>query len=83
MLPVYAYWKFDDFSWGDTRTIAGGNKSAHEEEEGEFDHSKIRMRTWREFQKEEHSNDDDRGQHSRLNSILNLDLLPESSNFHR
>ncbi|CAR21099.1 chitin synthase CHS3 [Lachancea thermotolerans CBS 6340] len=83
VLPVYAYWKFDDFSWGDTRTIAGGNKSAHEEEEGEFDHSKIRMRTWREFQKEEHSNDDDRGQHSRLNSILNLDLLPESSNFHR
>lgn len=55
VLPSYAYWKFDDFSWGDTRTIAGGNKKAggHDDVEGEFDHSKIKMRTWREFEREE------------------------------
>ena len=55
VLPSYAYWKFDDFSWGDTRTIAGGNKGAggHGEEDGEFDHSKVKMRTWREFAREE------------------------------
>ncbi|GAV51612.1 hypothetical protein ZYGR_0AF00830 [Zygosaccharomyces rouxii] len=54
VLPSYAYWKFDDFSWGDTRTIAGGNgKGGHDETEGEFDHSKIKMRTWREFEREE------------------------------
>ncbi|SMN20275.1 similar to Saccharomyces cerevisiae YBR023C CHS3 Chitin synthase III, catalyzes the transfer of N-acetylglucosamine (GlcNAc) to chitin [Maudiozyma saulgeensis] len=52
VLPSYAYWKFDDFSWGDTRTIAGGNK-VKESEEGEFDHSHIKMRTWREFDREE------------------------------
>ena len=52
VLPSYAYWKFDDFSWGDTRTIAGGNK-VKEAEEGEFDHSHIKMRTWREFDREE------------------------------
>lgn len=51
VLPAYAYWKFDDFSWGDTRTIAGGNKD-HEELEGEFDHSMIKMRRWREFERE-------------------------------
>jgi chitin synthase len=51
VLPVYAYWKFDDFSWGETRTIAGGDKG-HEEEEGEFDHSKIKMRRWKEFERE-------------------------------
>ena len=81
VLPVYAYWKFDDFSWGDTRTIAGGNKAAHDEEEGEFDHSKIRMRTWREFEREQRS--EGNGGHSRLNSILNLDLMPEGSNLQK
>lgn len=53
VLPTYAYWKFDDFSWGDTRTIAGGNKGGHDDAEGEFDHSKIKMRTWREFERED------------------------------
>ena len=53
VLPSYAYWKFDDFSWGDTRTIAGGNKGGHDDEEGEFDNSHIKMRTWREFDREE------------------------------
>ncbi|KAL3229042.1 Chitin synthase 3 [Nakaseomyces bracarensis] len=53
VLPSYAYWKFDDFSWGDTRTIAGGNKAGgHDDSEGEFDHSKVKMRTWREFARE-------------------------------
>lgn len=56
LLPTYAYWKFDDFSWGDTRTIAGGNKGAHDDVEGEFDHSKIKMRTWREFEREDKLN---------------------------
>lgn len=53
VLPSYAFWKFDDFSWGDTRTIEGGNSAAggHAEVEGEFDHSKIKMRTWREFER--------------------------------
>lgn len=53
LLPTYAYWKFDDFSWGDTRTIAGGNKGGHDDVLGEFDHSQIKMRTWREFERED------------------------------
>lgn len=53
VLPSYAYWKFDDFSWGDTRTIAGINKGTHDEIDGEFDHSHIKMRTWSEFDREE------------------------------
>lgn len=51
VLPAYAYWKFDDFSWGETRAIAGGDKG-HDDSEGEFDHSKIKMRRWREFERE-------------------------------
>ncbi|EEP77859.1 chitin synthase D [Uncinocarpus reesii 1704] len=53
VLPTYAYWKFDDFSWGDTRKTAGEKtKKAGIEYEGEFDSSKITMKRWRDFEKE-------------------------------
>ena len=53
VLPGYAYWKFDDFSWGDTRKTAGetSSKGGHEHE-GEFDSSKITMRRWHDFEAE-------------------------------
>jgi chitin synthase len=52
VLPLYAYWKFDDFSWGDTRKTAvdKSQKSGHEGE-GEFDSSKITIKKWRDFEK--------------------------------
>lgn len=53
MLPTYAFWKFDDFSWGDTRKAAGDTKKGgHGEHEGEFDSSKITMKRWAEFERE-------------------------------
>ncbi|MCJ1435857.1 Chitin synthase, class 3 [Xylographa pallens] len=53
VLPTYAYWKFDDFSWGDTRKTAGEKtKKAGIEYEGEFDSSKITMKRWGDFEKE-------------------------------
>ncbi|KAK5089204.1 Chitin synthase, class 3 [Lithohypha guttulata] len=53
VLPVYAYWKFDDFSWGDTRKTAGDTKGGHGIElEGEFDSSKITMKRWGDFEQE-------------------------------
>lgn len=52
VLPMNAYWKFDDFSWGDTRTIQGGDKGGHDDAGGEFDSSQIVMKRWRDFQKE-------------------------------
>lgn len=51
VLPTYSFWKFDDFSWGETRVITGTDKG-HDEAEGEFDHSKIKMRRWRDFERE-------------------------------
>jgi chitin synthase len=51
VLPAYAFWKFDDFSWGDTRKTAGEKtKKAGLEYEGEFDSSKITMRRWHDFE---------------------------------
>ncbi|CAG8982865.1 hypothetical protein HYALB_00002881 [Hymenoscyphus albidus] len=53
VLPTYAFWKFDDFSWGDTRKTSGEKtKKAGIEYEGEFDSSKITMKRWGEFEKE-------------------------------
>jgi chitin synthase len=52
ILPTYAYWKFDDFSWGETRKTAGEKtKKGGYEYEGEFDSSKITMKRWAEFEK--------------------------------
>lgn len=55
VLPSYAFWHFDDFSWGDTRQAAGekrgAGKSGHGNE-GEFDSSKITMKRWGDFEQE-------------------------------
>lgn len=56
VLPTYAFWKFDDFSWGETRKTDGETKggSGHEAS-GEFDSSKITMKRWAEFEREKRS----------------------------
>lgn len=52
VLPTYAFWKFDDFSWGETRTVTGEGKGEHGVADGEFDSSKILMKRWREWEQE-------------------------------
>lgn len=52
ILPLYAFWHFDDFSWGQTRMIAGGDRAHHGSEEGEFDASNIVMKRWEEFERD-------------------------------
>lgn len=53
VLPAYAFWKFDDFSWGETRKTDGDKgKGGHDESKGEFDSSKITMKRWAEFERD-------------------------------
>ena len=54
ILPAYAFWHFDDFSWGQTRQVAGEKASGgnHGDKEGEFDSSHIVMKRWAEFERE-------------------------------
>jgi chitin synthase len=52
ILPAYAFWHFDDFSWGQTRKIAGDKGGNHGDKEGEFDSRHIVMKRWAEFEKE-------------------------------
>lgn len=57
VLPSYAYWKFDDFSWGETRTVAGESKGDGHDSEGIFDSSHIVMKRWREFERDRKNNE--------------------------
>jgi chitin synthase len=54
VLPAYAYWHFDDFSWGQTRLVAGEGVGGHDHggKEGHFDSSHIIMKRWGEWEKE-------------------------------
>ncbi|KAJ9088729.1 hypothetical protein DSO57_1020262 [Entomophthora muscae] len=58
VLPTYAYWHFDDFSWGQTRMVEGESPDdkGHGEKEGEFDSSHIVMRRWAEFERDKRQN---------------------------
>ncbi|KAI8984616.1 chitin synthase-domain-containing protein [Mycotypha africana] len=53
VLPAYAYWHFDDFSWGDTRKVEGVKKdTGHGGEGGQFDSSIFTMKKWSEYEME-------------------------------
>ncbi|KDN41285.1 hypothetical protein RSAG8_07554, partial [Rhizoctonia solani AG-8 WAC10335] len=53
VLPAYAFWHFDDFSWGQTRMVAGEKKEeGHGDKDGEFDSSHIVMKRWAEFERD-------------------------------
>ncbi|KAG9222182.1 hypothetical protein CCMSSC00406_0009005 [Pleurotus cornucopiae] len=52
ILPAYAFWHFDDFSWGQTRQVAGEDKENHGDKEGEFDSTHIVMKRWAEFERD-------------------------------
>ncbi|TPX36036.1 chitin synthase [Synchytrium microbalum] len=52
ILPAYAWWHFDDFSWGSTRVVEGDAKGAHDESKGVFNPRKIQLKTWDEWEKD-------------------------------
>ncbi|RUS17593.1 chitin synthase-domain-containing protein [Endogone sp. FLAS-F59071] len=53
LLPLYAFWHFDDFSWGATRQIQGRDTGhGRENMEGTFDPFKIPMKKWQDWQEE-------------------------------
>ncbi|KAI8977967.1 chitin synthase [Pilobolus umbonatus] len=54
LIPIYAFWHFDDFSWGNTRVVVGekGQKVAVAADEGTFDPSVIPVKRWSEHEQE-------------------------------
>ncbi|KAG8935722.1 Chitin synthase, class 3 [Tulasnella sp. 418] len=68
VLPTYAFWHFDDFSWGQTRMVAGEKAGGHHgDKEGEFDSSHIIMKRWAEFERDRRFKS---GMHSRDSTYL-------------
>ncbi|KAK9708024.1 hypothetical protein K7432_009877 [Basidiobolus ranarum] len=52
-LPIYAFWHFDDFSWGNTRVVIGekGTKG-HVASEERFDPQSIPLKKWTDYEQE-------------------------------
>ena len=48
ILPLYSFWKQDDFSWGNTRIVIGekGNKALVANDDEPFDPRSIPLQTW-------------------------------------
>ncbi|GAA5901944.1 uncharacterized protein JCM6883_000446 [Sporobolomyces salmoneus] len=52
LLPVYSFWKFDDFSWGNTRVVVGEGRSKKvlQAEEEAFDESTIPLSKFSDYE---------------------------------
>ncbi|THH08153.1 hypothetical protein EW145_g2894 [Phellinidium pouzarii] len=52
VLPVYSFWHFDDFSWGETRKVEGEAKDkGHGEGGGTFNGTAVPMRRWEDWER--------------------------------
>ncbi|KIO21052.1 hypothetical protein M407DRAFT_29316 [Tulasnella calospora MUT 4182] len=53
-LPVYAFWRMDDFSWGNTRLVVGegANKKVIMDDDEKFDESMIPLKKFSEYEAE-------------------------------
>lgn len=52
VLPVYSFWHFDDFSWGETRKVEGEKKDkGHGGEGGVLNGASVPMRRWEDWER--------------------------------
>ncbi|KAH6903325.1 chitin synthase 8 [Coprinopsis sp. MPI-PUGE-AT-0042] len=53
MLPLYSFWRMDDFSWGQTRLVLGeSGKKVIVHDEGKFDPRVIPLKSWSDYENE-------------------------------
>ncbi|KAF9442722.1 glycosyltransferase family 2 protein [Macrolepiota fuliginosa MF-IS2] len=52
-LPLYSFWRMDDFSWGQTRIVLGeSGKKVVVHDEGKFDPRAIPLKSWNDYENE-------------------------------
>ncbi|EGG12793.1 family 2 glycosyltransferase [Melampsora larici-populina 98AG31] len=54
VLPLYAFWHFDDFSWGETRKVEGDGKGGHDHSQNgndQIDSDLIPLRRWEDWER--------------------------------
>ncbi|KAI0725977.1 glycosyltransferase family 2 protein [Fomitopsis betulina] len=53
LLPLYSFWRMDDFSWGATRLVLGeAGKKIVIHDEGKFDPRSIPLKSWNDYENE-------------------------------
>ncbi|KAJ2639054.1 hypothetical protein GGF40_001160 [Coemansia sp. RSA 1286] len=54
LIPIYSFWHFDDFSWGNTRVVIGesGRKHVYTVDNEKFDKSSVPVRKWSDYEQE-------------------------------
>ncbi|KAG7096112.1 hypothetical protein E1B28_006786 [Marasmius oreades] len=53
LLPLYSFWKMDDFSWGATRLVLGeSGKKIIVHDEGKYDPRSIPLKSWSDYENE-------------------------------
>jgi len=53
LLPLYSFWRMDDFSWGATRLVMGeSGKKIVVHDEGKFDPRSIPLKSWSDYENE-------------------------------
>ncbi|KAI0062534.1 glycosyltransferase family 2 protein [Artomyces pyxidatus] len=53
LLPLYSFWRMDDFSWGATRLVMGeAGKKMIVHDEGKFDPRSIPLKSWNDYENE-------------------------------
>ncbi|KAK1920857.1 chitin synthase 3 [Papiliotrema laurentii] len=80
VLPAYAYWHMDDFTWGETRKIDGEQKEkAHGDKEGKFDSSHIVMKRWVDFERERKWQSGTRSRDSQFYDVVQRSNSPKNA----
>lgn len=78
ILPAYSFWHMDDFTWGETRKIAGEEKEkAHGDKVGHFDSSHIVMKRWVDFERERKWQSGTRSRDSQFYDIVQRSSSPK------
>ncbi|RIA83449.1 Glycosyltransferase Family 2 protein [Glomus cerebriforme] len=79
ILPIYAFWHFDDFSWGATRKIAGKDNGHGGNKSDEFERNQIPRKKWIEW-KVDDDDDKDEKDYSSYSPQLNQDQRIQYNN---
>ncbi|KAI8897804.1 chitin synthase-domain-containing protein [Globomyces pollinis-pini] len=56
VLPVYSFWHFDDFSWGQTRKVDGDTGDHGSSDKAELGADEIPLRKWDEWERDRRAN---------------------------
>lgn len=56
VLPVYAFWHFDDFSWGQTRKVDGPDAGHDHVDKKDIGPNAIPLRKWDEWERDRRAN---------------------------